>query len=96
MGIIGHHGRICERSSQHLHTRKRLKESILKTIPTPSNLQEVKRMDEFTAQFLKEKRQKILLHQDAIYEKIQRKNMDVMGPLCKLWKSLETANKEQD
>ena len=53
-------------------------------------------MDQFTAQFLKEKRQKILLHQDAIYEKIQRKNMDVMGPLCKLWKSLETANKEQD
>ena len=38
----------------------------------------------------------MLLHQDVIYEKIHRKNMDVMGPLCKLWESLETAIKEQD
>ena len=53
-------------------------------------------MDEFMAQLLKEKRQKILLQQDAIYEKVQRKNMDVMGPLCKLWQNLETADKEQD
>ena len=75
---------------------KDLKESILKTIPVPSNLQEVRRMDEFMAQLLKEKRQHILLHQNAIYEKIQTKNMDVMGPLCKLSESLETANKEQD
>ena len=29
-------------------------------------------MDEFLAQLLKEKRQKVLLHQDSIYEKIQR------------------------
>ena len=47
------------------------------------------------AQLLKEKINKILLHQDAIYEKIQRKNMDVMGPLYKLWESLEIPNKEQ-
>ena len=52
-------------------------------------------MDEFMAQLLKEKRQKILLQQDAIYENVQRKNMDVLGPLCKLWESLETAKKEQ-
>ena len=47
-------------------------------------------------QLQKEKRQKILLQQDAIYEKVQRKNMNIMGPLCKLWGSLERANKEQD
>ena len=46
---------------------KDMKESILKTIPVPSNLQEVTRMDKF------------LLHQDAIYEKTQRKNMDIRG-----------------
>ena len=34
------------------------------------------------AQLPKEKRQKILLHQDAIYEKIQRRNISDMGPLC--------------
>ena len=71
---------------------KDLKESILKTIPVPSNLQEIRRMDELKAQLLKEKRKKILLHQDVIYEKMQRKSMDLMGQLCKLWESLETAN----
>ena len=67
---------------------KDLNESFLKSIPVPSNLQEIRRMDKFTAQLLKEKRQKLLLHQDAIYEKIQSKNMNIMGPLCKLWESL--------
>ena len=40
---------------------KDLKEPILKTISVPSNLQEVRRMDKFMAQLLKEKRQKTLL-----------------------------------
>lgn len=53
-------------------------------------------MDEFMAQLLKKKRQKVLLHQDATYENIQRINMDVMGSLCRLWECLETANKEQN
>ena len=48
------------------------------------------------AQLLKEKPQKGLLPQNAVHEKTQRKNMDVMGPPCKLWESLETANEEQD
>ena len=30
------------------------------------------------------------------YEKMQRKNMDIMVPLRKLWEALKTANKEQD
>ena len=87
---------MAEYANEHLKIfiqEKDLKESILKTIPVPSNLQEVRQMDEFMAQLLKEKRQKILPQQDAINEKVQRKNMDVMGPLCKLWESLETANK---
>ena len=85
-----------EYANEHLNIiiqEKDLKESILKTIPVLSNLQQVRQMDEFMAQILKEKRQKFLHQQDAIYEKVQRKNMDVMGPLCKLWESLETANK---
>ena len=48
------------------------------------------------AQLLKEKPQKGLLPQNAIYEKTQRKNMNVMGPPCKLLESLETANEEQN
>ena len=86
-------------ASNHLNIfiqEKDLKESVLKTIPVPSNLQEVRRMDEFMAHLLKEKLQKILLHQDAVFEEMQRKNIDIMGPLCRPWESLETANKEQD
>ena len=96
MGIIR---RKCEYANEHLNIfiqEKDLKETILKTIPVPSNLQEVRPMDEFMTQLLKQKRQKILLQQDAIYEKVQRKDMDVVGPLCKLWEHLETANKERD
>ena len=87
----------AEYTNDHLNIfiqEKDVKESILKTILVPSNLQEVRRMDEFMVQLLKEKLQKILLHQGAIYEIIQ-KRMGVMGPLCKLWESAETANKEQ-
>ena len=87
---------MAEYANDHLNSfvqEKRLKTiQILKIIPVPTNLQEVRQMDEFMAQLLKEKQWKVLLHQDAIYEKIQKKK-DVMGLLCKLWESLERANK---
>ena len=78
---------MAEYTNDHLNIfmqEKDLKESILKIIPVPSNLQKVRRMDEFMAQFLIEKRQKILLQKDAIYERTQIKDMDVMRQLCKL------------
>ena len=77
---------MAEYANNHLNIfmqEKDLRESILKTIPVLSKLQEVIQMDEFMAQLLKEKQQKPLLHQDTVYEKIQIKSMDVMGPLCK-------------
>ena len=87
---------MAEYANDHLNSfvqEKRLKTiQILKIIPVPTNLQEVRQMDEFMAQLLKENQWKVLLHQDAIYEKIQKKK-DVMGLLCKLWESLERANK---
>ena len=87
---------MAEYANDHLNSfvqEKRLKTiQILKIIPVPTNLQEVRQMDEFMAQLLKEKQWKVLLHQDAIYEKIQKKKDD-MGLLCKLWESLERANK---
>ena len=55
---------MAEYANEHLIIfiqEKDLKESILKTIPVPSNLQEVRQMNEFMAQLLKDKRQKTLL-----------------------------------
>ena len=71
-------------SKDHFSSIKLTRRSLLRS----------RRMNELMVQLLKEKRQKILLAQDTI-EKIQ-KNMNVMGPLCKLWESLEIANKELD
>ena len=51
-------------------------------------------MDEFILQFLKGKHQNALLAQDLIYERIQKKNLDVMGSLQKLSQSLEQAKVE--
>ena len=58
---------------------KDLKESMLIKNPLPSNFQEVKRMGEYIVQLLKKKkiRKKALLNQDSIYEKSQKKNLDV-------------------
>ena len=56
---------------------KDLKESILIKNPLPFNFQEVKRIGEYIVQLLKEKNQKALLKQDSIYEKSQKKNLDV-------------------
>lgn len=44
------------------------KKNLIET-PVPSNIQEVKKMDEFNLQLLKEKHQKTLLAQDLIYKK---------------------------
>ena len=56
---------------------KDLKESILIKNPLPFNFQEVKRIGVYIVQLLKEKNQKALLKQDSIYEKSQKKNLDV-------------------
>ena len=55
---------MAEYANEHLNIfiqEKDQKESILKTILVPSNLQEVRQMDEFMTQLLKKKRRKILL-----------------------------------
>ena len=76
---------MVECANYHLNIfvqEKDLNESILKTNPVPSNLQQVRRMDEFMAQLLKEKRQKILLQQDAIYEKISKEKTYTLRGHC--------------
>lgn len=49
---------------------KDLQKSTLVKDPVPSNVQEVKEMDELCYNFLTEKKQMALINQDIIYEKI--------------------------
>ena len=72
---------------------KNLIYNILIRTPVHSNMQQVKKFDESILQLLKKKLQKSLLAQDMLYEIIQKKNLNVMGPLGKLFQSLEQAKR---
>ena len=65
-----------------------MKESILTKNPVPSNVKEVKKLNEFTSHLLKENKQTSVCTLDTRLEKTQ-KNIDVMGPLSKVWHTLE-------
>ena len=70
-------------SNQYVQERD-LKESILTENPVPSNITKVKTMDEFMSHLLKEYNQTSVCALDTTLEKIQRKNIDFMGPLSKV------------
>ena len=97
MGIIGHHGWMCELPSQHLRTRKRSEWVNSKDQSSPIKLTTSKTNGWIYG--TTPEREKIENRTSArryLWKNIQRKNIYVKGPLCKLWESLETANKEQD
>ena len=68
-----------------------LKEAILCQNPVPDNLDNVKKLDDFLRDILKEKRKTNEQNIENVLEKLQRKTVDVMGPLSKLWNILEGA-----
>ena len=62
-----------------------LKEVILCQNPVPDNLDNVKKLDDFLRDILKEKHKTNEQNIENVLEKLQRKTVDVMGPLSKLW-----------
>ena len=70
--------------NQYIQERD-LKESILTENPVPSNITKVKKLDEFMSHLLKENNQTSVCTLDTILEKVQKRNIDVMGPLSKVW-----------
>ena len=68
-----------------------LKEAILWQNPVPDNLDDDKKLDDFLRDILKEKRKANEQNIENVLEKPQRKTVDVMGPLSKLWNILERA-----
>ena len=59
--------------------------------PKADNLDNVKKLDDFLREILKEKRKTNEQNIENVLEKLQRKTVDVMGPLSKLWNILEGA-----
>ena len=68
-----------------------LKEALLCQNPFPDNLDYVKKLDEFLRDILKEKRKTNKQNIENVLEKLQRKTVDVMNHLSKLWNILEGA-----
>ena len=64
--------------------------------PVPSNITEVKKLDKFMSHLLKENNQTTVCALDTTLEKIQKKNTDVIGPLSKVWHTLESATTTPD
>ena len=73
-----------------------LKKKILTENPVPDNLDQVKKLDDFVCDILKDKRTQKDLDMDSTFEKIQSKNACVMGPLSKLWMLVEEARRSKE
>ena len=72
-------------------SQKLLKEAILCQNPVPDNLGNVKKLDDFLRDILKEKRKTNEQNIENVLEKIQQETVDVMVPLSKLRNILEGA-----
>ena len=68
---------------------KDLKESILSFLPVPEKLDPVKKLDDFLKDLLSEKGKNYTRNWDSVLENMQRKTIDVMGPLSKVRHILE-------
>ena len=72
---------------------KRIHDAICKVYLVPNNLNQVKKMDWFLKELLKEKNMNNSLVIDEIQRKILKRTLSVMGPLSKVWLKLENAKK---
>ena len=74
-------------------SEKSIHDAICEVHPVPNNLNQVKKMDEFLRDLLKENCKNKSLAVDEILGKIQKRTLSVMGPLSKVWLKLENAKK---
>ena len=72
-------------------SEKVLKESILSKNPVPKNMQISLSLDDFVKELLEEQHNYHELSLDKVLKKLQHKTMNAMGPLSKVWKTLENA-----
>ena len=75
---------------------KVLQESIMNKNPIPRNVHPPKKMDDFMRELLLEKRNHFEITSDTNLVKLQQRLLDVMGPLSKIWATVESAKNSQD
>ena len=64
--------------------------------PIPRNVHPPKQMDDFMRELLLEKRNHFEIVSDTNLVKLQQRLLDVMGPLSKIWTTVESAKNSQD
>ena len=64
--------------------------------PVPENINPVKTLDDFVKNILKGKKKQKDLDFDNVLERIQGQNRSVMGPLSKIWTTIESARLSQE
>ena len=67
---------------------KELKDSFTLNSPLLTNLPKAKNMDDYFAELLKDQRKKEIALDDT-FKKLQSKILTIMGPLSKVWYTLE-------
>ena len=73
-----------------------LKQQILTENLVPDNLEQVKKLDDFVRDILKDKIKQKDLNMDSAFEKNQLKNGCVTEPLSKLWMLVEKARRSKE
>lgn len=73
-----------------------LKQQTLMENSMPDNLDQVKELDDFVRDILKDKHRQKDLDMDVTLEKIQSKNACMMGPLSELWILVEEARRSEE
>ena len=84
---------MAEYANNHFNSyllNKDIEEQLLTKNPVPSNLQQVKLLDDFIRSLL---HLQTVTTSDHQMERLQGKILEVMGPLSRLWKGLEDIRK---
>ena len=68
---------------------KELKDSITLNSPVPINLPKAKNMDDYFVELLEDQRKKKEIVLDYTFKKLQSKILTIMGPLSKVWYTVE-------
>ena len=90
---------MAEYANTHVETYVKeadLKQQIVMENPVPDNLDQVKKLDDFVRDILKDQRKQKDLDMDVTFGKIQSKNTSVMSPLSKLWMLVGEANRSKE
>jgi len=75
---------------------KQVKEYIVTPNPYPKNLIGVRKLDEFLADTMRDKKKMNELNSESVLEKVKSRLIEVMGPMSWLWFHVDEATSKQD